>query len=379
MIRDIMSQLFEEVEAARLKIHTDSYPMSIGELVSLYEDEDLEIHPEFQRVFRWGKDQKSKLIESILLGIPLPSVFVSQRNDGVWDVVDGLQRISTILSFMGKMKDENGKLMEPLTLSSTKYLKNLEGKVWDASGDDKSSEVSSDIKRIFKREKINITIIKRESEEGAKFELFQRLNTGGTKLSRQEVRNCMLLMENELAFSWLKSCSSNEDFKKSISVSDRKEDEAYADELVIRFLVLRNYPKENRNPAEDVGDSLDSQTLKIISPELNFDFNSEKLIFDSTFKAIYDSLEDLAFKKINMVNDKRQGPINIPLYDFLCYGVSKYIEKNAGFNPRDLKSKISEWSEKFFKNDKYIEAVAIKKRPVALMNVSIEVADEIAV
>ncbi len=374
-----MSKLFEEVEAARLKIHTDSYPMSIGELVSLYEDEDLEIHPEFQRVFRWGKDQKSKLIESILLGIPLPSVFVSQRNDGVWDVVDGLQRISTILSFMGKMKDENGKLMEPLILSSTKYLENLEGKVWDAIGDDKSSEVSSDIKRIFKREKINITIIKRESEEGAKFELFQRLNTGGTKLSRQEVRNCMLLMENELAFSWLKSCSSNEDFKRSISVSDRKEDEAYADELVIRFLVLRNFPKEDRNPAEDVGDSLDNQTLKIISPEANFDFDSEKLIFDSTFKAIYESLEDLSFKKINIGNGKRQGPINIPLYDFLCYGVSKYIETNSGFNPQDLKSKISGWSEEFFNNSKYTEAVISKKRPVALMNVSIEVADKIAV
>lgn len=372
-----MMDLFEEVEAARLKIHTDSYPMSIGELVSLYDDEDLEIHPEFQRVFRWEQDQKSTLIESILLGIPLPSIFVSQRNDGVWDVVDGLQRISTILSFMGKMKDEHGDLMEPLKLSSTRYLKQLEGKVWIADGDDKTSEVSSEIKRIFKREKINITIIKRESEEGAKFELFQRLNTGGTKLSRQEVRSCMFLMENELAFSWLKSCSSNDDFKNSISVSGRKEDEAYAEELVVRFLVLRNFPKEDRNPAEDVGDALDSQALRIISPDFNFDFDKEKLVFDATFKEINGALEDLAFKKFNESKGKRQGAINIPLYDFLCYGVSKYIDENPKFDSNTLRGNIGSWSKEFFKNNKYSDGILSKKRPVAFMNLSIEVADDI--
>ncbi len=99
-----MSELQTQIDAARMQVHTDSYPMSIGELVNLYEDGELDIHPEFQRVYRWSEEQKSKLIESIILGIPLPSIFVAQRRDGVWDVVDGLQRISTILSFMGKLK-----------------------------------------------------------------------------------------------------------------------------------------------------------------------------------------------------------------------------------------------------------------------------------
>jgi uncharacterized protein with ParB-like and HNH nuclease domain len=100
--------LLQQVEEKRKEIFTDSYPMSIGELVNLYKDGDLEINPAFQRFFRWSETQKVRLIESILLGIPLPSIFVAQREDGVWDLVDGLQRISTILYFMNELKNEEG-------------------------------------------------------------------------------------------------------------------------------------------------------------------------------------------------------------------------------------------------------------------------------
>ena len=95
-----MNDLQQEIDEKKKEIFTDGYPMSIGELSSLYSENELDIHPEFQRFFRWTTLQKSKLIESILLGIPIPSIFVSQREDGVWDVVDGLQRLSTIFQFM---------------------------------------------------------------------------------------------------------------------------------------------------------------------------------------------------------------------------------------------------------------------------------------
>lgn len=93
--------LQEEIDKRRQEIRTDGYSMSIGEWISLYENHELDIHPEFQRFFRWSAHQKSTLIESILLGIPIPPIFVSQRADGVWDVVDGVQRLSTIYEFVG--------------------------------------------------------------------------------------------------------------------------------------------------------------------------------------------------------------------------------------------------------------------------------------
>ena len=83
-----MNILEEEITKHKKEIRSDAYPMSIGEAVSMYQNGELEIHPEFQRVFRWNDEKKSKFIESILLGIPIPSFFVSQRDDGVWDLVD---------------------------------------------------------------------------------------------------------------------------------------------------------------------------------------------------------------------------------------------------------------------------------------------------
>jgi hypothetical protein len=123
--------LAEQISKKRKEIKTDGYPMSIGEWMSMYERHELDIHPEFQRFYRWTEPQKTALIESILLGIPLPPIFVSQREDGVWDVVDGLQRLSTIFQFVGILRDENKKLVQPLVLEKTKYLPALQDIMWE--------------------------------------------------------------------------------------------------------------------------------------------------------------------------------------------------------------------------------------------------------
>ena len=93
--------LEDEIAAKSREISSDGYSVSIGELMSMYRDGDIDLHPEFQRIFRWSAGQKSSLIESIFLGIPIPSIFVSQREDGIWDVVDGVQRLSTIMEYVG--------------------------------------------------------------------------------------------------------------------------------------------------------------------------------------------------------------------------------------------------------------------------------------
>src|SRR5690625_6602744 len=99
---NVMVKLQEQIEKARQTIRSDSYSMSLGELVNLYRDGEIIIAPEFQRLFRWSVFQKSRLIESILLGIPLPAISVMQDMDGQWEIIDGLQRVSTILEFMGE-------------------------------------------------------------------------------------------------------------------------------------------------------------------------------------------------------------------------------------------------------------------------------------
>ena len=206
--------LIDEVNEKRMEIRTDGYPMSIGEWISLYEKDELDIHPEFQRFYRWDDFQKSSLIESILLGIPIPSIFVTQRQDGVWDVVDGLQRLSTIFQMLGILKDEKGIPITPLVLSGTKYLPSLKDVRWDNPKNPKN-EIPQEAKLLFKRSKISVNIILKESDENAKYDLFQRLNTGGSKLSPQEVRNCLMVMLNDKLYKWIKELASYE-FSNSV-------------------------------------------------------------------------------------------------------------------------------------------------------------------
>jgi len=339
--------------------------MSIGELVNLYEDEELDIHPEFQRVYRWSDEQKSKLIESILLGIPLPSIFVAQRRDGVWDVVDGLQRISTILSFMGKLKGQDGVLLQPLKLQSTKYLPALAGKVWD-DRHNPESEVDVEIKRMFKREKLDIKIIKRESEGDTKFELFQRLNTGGSKLSDQEVRNCMLLMLNEVAYTWLKDLSSDTNFVVTTPISEKQEEECYNQELVLRYVVQRHTNEEIRREHSDVAPYINAEMTHLFKVDSAFDYDAERKIFERTFKLLNEALGEDSFKKFNHEKGKYEGAISLPVYEAITVAVSGLVERREE-NDEKIISMIKEKTKELAAHPNFLDTLSRRVRPIDRM------------
>lgn len=91
-----------------------------------------------------------RFIESILIGIPIPEIFVAQKKDGKWDIVDGVQRISTLLQLVGELPDH-----DPLVLEATKYLPSLEGMTWET--------MPADAKRLLKRARIGVNIILTEN------------------------------------------------------------------------------------------------------------------------------------------------------------------------------------------------------------------------
>ncbi len=342
--------LSEEVNLKSKEIHTDGYPMSIGEISSLYRDKELDIHPEFQRIFRWNILQKSKLIESILLGIPIPSVFVSQREDGVWDVVDGLQRLSTIFEFMGILRDENGVLLEGSTLVATPHLPSLQGKKWD-NPEAKENEIDSNLKLEFKRVKIDIKIVKKQSDKNVKYELFQRINTLGTRLSDQEVRNCLLIMVNKGFYFWLKALSNHPSFLESLALAERLVDEQYHMELALRFFIYKNI---NLDEIKGVYDLADFITQKMIEYADNPDFNlqSEETIFKKTFDFINHTIGDDAFKRFNTDKGTFQGRFLLSMYETIAVGVGKNIaKKDISFSNEEVRSKVSSvWGNADFQN-----------------------------
>lgn len=339
--------LIEQINKKRKEIKTDGYPVSIGEWISMYEKNELDIHPEFQRFYRWSIAQKTSLIESILLGIPLPPIFVSQRSDGVWDVVDGLQRLSTLFQFIGILKDEAGKDVEPLILQKTKYLPALQDIRWNNEAEPKKS-LPSDLQLVIKRSKISASIVLKESDETAKYDLFQRLNTGGSELSPQEVRNCLLVMANKPLFDWLKNLPSNDNFILTTALSDRPLEEAYDVELALRFVILALISEKEIKSVGDVGDFLTDKMTEIAQNK-RFQKAHARDLFEKTFLVLNEVFGDDAFKRFSIKKDRHEGGFLLSLFEVVALGVAFNIENSTLCAKNKIVEKArSVWSDASF-------------------------------
>lgn len=311
--------LQEQIDKHRKDIRTDSYEMSIGEWISLYENGEIDIHPEFQRYFRWTAYQKSTLVESILLGIPVPEIFVSQRNDGVWDVVDGLQRLSTIYELVGILKDENQQIRDPFLLEKTKYLPSLEGKAWKS--DSPANELTQAQKLLVRRTKLGVNIILRESDENTKYELFQRLNTGGSQLTDQEVRNVIMVRQNKPLYDLMNQLADEEDFKATVTLTDKSLEEQYDKELVLRYLALRKIDESTLKKVTDINEFLNDSVQNN-----TYDLKLEKDIFQLVFQKLAESLGTNAFRRYNSTRNTFTGGFLVSAFEVIAIGLGYYAE-----------------------------------------------------
>lgn len=311
---DQTEKLILEIEKTRTEFKSENYPMSIGELISLYEKKELIINPDFQRFFRWTDLQKSRLIESLLLGIPIPTIFVFQREDGIWELVDGLQRVSTLVQFIGKHPTK-----EPLKLQGTKYLPSLENMVWDKK-ETQDIELPQSLKLFLKRAKLNLTIILSETGKNAKYEVFQRLNTGGTYASDQEVRNSLMIMVNKDRYTWLNELAKNDDFLETITLSEKLLEEQYPMELALRHISLAHY---DYSPTKELSDFFDEITEKMLNDE-QFPAEEYSDNFAKTFKLLKDILGEDVFKRYD--KDKFKGKFLESVFEAISVGIAHNIE-----------------------------------------------------
>lgn len=250
--------LQDEIANAKRSVSTDAYQMSLGEVVSLYDDGEIIINPEFQRLFRWTISQKSKLIESLLLGIPIPSIFVFEKEDGKWELVDGLQRLSTVLEFMGRLRaPQGGGNLPPSILEATKYLPSLHNTVWEASDQIEGTAVADQkpidksLQLSIRRARLGVEILKRPSQEQTKFDLFQRLNAGGTQANPQELRNCIMLMVNSSYYQAVKGATDAGPFKSVTAFNEEQLERQRHMEYAVRFLVHTLVPYDGKLDVEE--------------------------------------------------------------------------------------------------------------------------------
>lgn len=341
--------LESQIEKARKEIVADGYEMSFGEVMNLYRDKELIISPSFQRLFRWDPARKSRFIESLLLGIPIPPIFVFTNKGGEWELIDGLQRISTVLEFAGLLLSPEGEISPASVLEGTKYLPALKGMRWELGPGQTGKEIGKAMQINIKRARLRVEILKPESDPLAKYELFQRLNTGGVGLSEQEVRNCVAVMLNKELYDWMLKAAKDVSFITTTDQTDEALKQQSAIELVLRFIAFRHVPYNN---IFDVHPYLDDALIQLASGKIKgFSQSKELSVFKRTFALLDKALGHKAFKR--WADGDFKGKFLMSLFEVIATGVSQNIDALSKLTPDKAKSFIVKkakelWNEQTF-------------------------------
>ncbi|HEY6917519.1 MAG TPA: DUF262 domain-containing protein, partial [Allosphingosinicella sp.] len=170
----------------------------------------------------------SELIESVFLGIPVPSLYMATNSDATWEVVDGVQRLSTLIHFCGNddARSSVGR-PAPLRLSGLKKLDTFNGATFD--------DLPKTVQLGFTLRPLRITALNDKSDSYVRYDLFERLNTGGVKLHAQEIRNCVI---SGYFSDIIKDLSRSEDFRAIVTLPNNETREATYQEMVLRFFAF---------------------------------------------------------------------------------------------------------------------------------------------
>lgn len=289
--------LEQQISDERQKLSADRMDISFGEIMNLYEQSELIIRPEYQRLFGWTNTQKTLLIESILMGIPIPPIFVAEDEDGIWELVDGLQRVSTIISFFGKLnsdlvqKHEVSDVVEDLVSNSNNWELEAGDIIKDLEGFDVNT-LPQKYKLNIKRAVCRVEILRGESNTSLKYELFKRLNSGGTKLTPQEIRNAVYRGINPVLNELITELSQNSNFKDLTNLSETKIRELYDQELILRFVAFYQNVSNINLSTQSFLDKFMEETTSTG----NLDSEKYKRIFNSTIELLTEIGDNTIFR-----------------------------------------------------------------------------------
>ncbi|GEO04075.1 hypothetical protein AAE02nite_17390 [Adhaeribacter aerolatus] len=263
---DFLAQLSE----LKRQVDFNTYDISVKELISMHEESIINIAPDYQRQFRWKDERQSALIESILLGIPTPSLYMATNLDGTWELIDGVQRLSTIIHFAGTPGAKRKILLDnSLVLTGLKKLSTFIGKSFEA--------LPKTVQLDFLLKPMKVTTLSDKSDLQVRFDLFERLNTGGIILSNQEIRSCVY----RGAFNdFLKELAKDQNYKKVVKVSSTQESDGTREEYVLRFFAyLNNYQNFEHSVVDFLNEFMGKATKK-------FDYKEGEYIFRETFRQL---------------------------------------------------------------------------------------------
>ncbi|WP_059611365.1 DUF262 domain-containing protein [Burkholderia ubonensis] len=267
-------RLQDQLQKERRLVSFDSYDVTIKQLLDMYEDGHIFVPPEYQRQFVWGVDRQSQLIESVFLGIPIPSLFMATNPDSTWEVVDGVQRIGTLAHFVG-----TSELLRSIGRDVALQISGLE-KLPDMI-DLKFTDLPGPMQLMFTTRPIRVTVLNDKSDMSVRFDLFERLNTGGISLTDQEIRNCVYRGPFN---DDLKGCAVDPNFESAIKLKSTDENNGSKEEFVLRFFAfLDNYQQFDHSVKGFLNDYMKARLRNRLTPE-------EKGVFKKTFEFLASEL-----------------------------------------------------------------------------------------
>ena len=215
-----------QLEQERRRVDVDHFDLTVREVVRMAWSGELHRAPDYQRKFRWDAEREAKLVESLFLGLPVPSIFVATNQDGSWELVDGLQRITTLMHYVEPTPEQLKAIGRDavLALNGLEKLSLLNGKCF--------TDLATPLQWAFYKRSIRVTALSDKSDPDVRFDMFERLNSGGIVLTEQEVRSCVY--QGKFT-TFVKTLAADSDFLSLLKLREGQQDDGTKEELVLKF------------------------------------------------------------------------------------------------------------------------------------------------
>ena len=281
----------EPWDPERIRIHTKHY--SLRQVVDMIADGDIDLAPDFQRHYVWKSWQRSGLIESLLLGIPLPSFYFNEDDTGRLQVVDGVQRLTTIFRYVTDPTVKLGEVM---------YLHELEGQ--------RFHDLAALFRRRLNGAQFVAHVIDPQTPYRVKFDIFRRINTGGTPLSAQEIRHSTSKTRSR---DFLKELVNDESFVTATGGALWNHPRMADREVALRFVAFRLFTSDEYGRHGSFDEFLGFVTDRLDDPA-NEDLDQLRTDFVRGMTNGYAVFGEHAFRKWPW-DAVRKSPINRALFE----------------------------------------------------------------
>lgn len=220
-----------QIKENRKKFRVDHFDIVVSEYVGRYMDGKVILDPPYQRKFRWDIETQSALIESILIGIPLPPIFAFSNDEYNWEIIDGLQRTSTLIKFINSVDNSPNELR----FEGCEILTDLNGKTL--------SELPPNVLNNLKNARLRIELVEDNDDLYSQYLLFSRLNSNGEDLSPQELRNFLIYKLSPYFYEQMRSFRDDSSFELSLSLKKQRIEKQEDIEYILRYFICQNIMK----------------------------------------------------------------------------------------------------------------------------------------